>query len=58
LRFKLGRREIIQRGVNPLVSIDSIQEPPQLVVGITRVLILRQVHFILFDRAAAASPGT
>jgi uncharacterized repeat protein (TIGR01451 family) len=33
------------------VSIDSIQEPPQLAVGIMIVLILRQVNFILFDRA-------
>ena len=45
--LKLGRREVAQRGVDPLVHGDVVQEPAQLEDSIIVARVLGQVNFLL-----------
>ena len=50
LRLELGRGEIPQRRMDPLVHIHVIQEAADLVICIMIVEILGQVNFLFLDR--------
>lgn len=41
LVFKLGRREVAQRGVDALVKVDFIEKPTQLAARTIAILVLR-----------------
>jgi hypothetical protein len=49
LLFKLGWGEVAKRGMNALMHVDLIEKSPQLADGISVILMLGQVNFLLFD---------
>lgn len=49
--FKFSRREIAQAGMNPFTIIDISEKASDLLVGIVKVLVVRQVDFFFLNGA-------
>src|SRR5690606_16048285 len=49
--FKLSRREIAQARMNALAVVDISKKTTDLLVGIVKVLVVRQIDFFFLDGA-------